>query len=108
MKLRKDFAYLRKPSVMPRAYEASLSEMKRRMIFRQGLDNYVNKMKRVIDTEKERRQNFISTHQQYLPSHFWPKLKELTPILSLEGDASELRFPDLRNCYSIKCEENMF
>jgi hypothetical protein len=40
-KLRKDFAYLRKPSIVPRAYEASLSEMKRRKFFREGLNNYV-------------------------------------------------------------------
>ena len=38
VKLRKDFAYLKKPSIMPKAYEASIIEMKRRMIFRQGLD----------------------------------------------------------------------
>lgn len=38
IKLRKDFNYLRKPSIVPKAYEASLSEMKRRVLFRVGLD----------------------------------------------------------------------
>lgn len=59
-KLNKDFSYLRKPSILPRAYECSLIEMKRRMNFRKGLDSYVVKLKKVIDTEKERRNTFIS------------------------------------------------
>jgi len=84
-KLRKDFSYLRKPSILPRAYEHSLAEMKRRTIFRKGLDNYVNKLKKIIDTEKDKRNAFINNQVQYLPSHFWPQLKELTPVLSLQG-----------------------
>lgn len=71
-KLRKDFSYLRKPSILPRAYEQSLMEMKRRTIFRKGLDNYVNKLKKIIDTEKDKRNSFINNQVQYLPSHFWP------------------------------------
>lgn len=43
-KLRKDFAYLRKPSIVPKAYEASLSEMKRRKHFREGINNYVERL----------------------------------------------------------------
>ena len=49
------------------------------------------------------RQSFINTHQQYLPSHFHPKLKELTPVLSLDGEAFELKFPDFRRNADIKC-----
>ena len=102
-KLRKDFNYLRKPSIVPRAYEASLSEMKRRLMFRMGLDEQVAKLKKAIEVEKDLRTSFINTHQQYLPSHFHPKLKELTPILSLDGEAFELKFPDFRRCADIKC-----
>ena len=47
-KLRKDFAYLRKPSIVPKAYQASLEEMKRRTFFREGLNNYVNKIQKII------------------------------------------------------------
>ena len=60
-KLYKDFAYLKKPSILPKAYELSLIEMKRRTIFRKGVDSYVGKLKKIIDTEKDRRNNFINT-----------------------------------------------
>ena len=35
-------------------------EMKRRTIFRKGLDNYVNKLKKIIETEKDKRNSFIN------------------------------------------------
>lgn len=59
-KLRKDFSYLRKPAILPRAYEQSLAEMKRRLLFRKGLDAYVGSLKKIIETEKERRNSFIN------------------------------------------------
>jgi hypothetical protein len=59
-KLHKDFMYLRKPSILPKAYEASLKEMKRRVLFRKGVDSYVDKLNRIIDIEKDRRSNFIN------------------------------------------------
>jgi hypothetical protein len=35
--------------------------MKRRTLFRKGMDSYVGKLKKIIDTEKDRRNNFINT-----------------------------------------------
>lgn len=32
----------------------------------------------------------------------------MPPHLSLDGHPKELEFPDLKNCYEIKCEENLF
>lgn len=107
-KLRKDFSYLRKPSILPRAYEQSLMEMKRRTIFRKGLDNYVNKLKKIIETEKDKRNSFINNQVQYLPSHFWPQLKEPTPTLSLQGQPFELKFPDFTSSTEIKCDTKIF
>ena len=107
-KLRKDFSYLRKPSILPRAYEQSLSEMKRRTIFRKGLDNYVNKLKKIIETEKDKRNSFINNQVQYLPSHFWPQLKEPTPTLSLQGQPYELKFPDFTGSSEVKCDIKIF
>lgn len=60
-KLVKDYSYLKKPSILPKAYEASLIEMKRRIIFRKGLDSYVTQLKAVIETEKDRRNNFVNS-----------------------------------------------
>lgn len=107
-KLRKDFSYLRKPSILPRAYEQSLVEMKRRLVFRKGLDAYVGNLKKIIDTEKEKRNSFINNQVQYLPSHFWPQLKEPTPTLNLQGSPSELKFPDFTTCSEIKCDLSIF
>ena len=107
-KLIKDFSYLKKPQILPKAYDASLKEMKRRLIFREGLDNYVQKLKKVIELEKDRRANFVSSQVQYLPSHFWPQLKEMPATLSLDGSSKEYDFPDLKNCPEIKCDDNLF
>jgi hypothetical protein len=63
---------LKKPSILPKAYEASLKEMKRRIIFRKGVDSYYQKLKKVIENEKDKRTNFINSQVLYLPSHFWP------------------------------------
>lgn len=100
--------YLKKPSILPRAYEASLVEMKRRQIFRRGIDSYVAKLKKIIELEKDRRKSFVNSQVQYLPSHFWPELKEMPPHLSLDGHAKEYEFPDFKNCPEIKCDENLF
>lgn len=83
-------------------------EMKRRVNFRKGLDSHVGKLKKAIDVEKERRNTFISNHVQYLPSHFWPQLKEQVPLLTLDGVAKELDFPDFSKCVDIKIPENLF
>jgi hypothetical protein len=107
-KLVKDFIYLKKPSVLPRAYECSLKEMKRRLIFRKGLDSLVGKLKVSIEKEKEKRRHFVNSQIQYLPSHFWPQLKDMPPSLILEGSSRDYEFADLRNQSEIKCEENLF
>ena len=92
---------MRKPSILPKAYEASLSEMKRRTAFRKGLDFQVGKLKKVIEIEKEKRNYFVNAHVQYLPSHFWPQLKEMPGNLSLDGTGKEYDFPDLKLCQDI-------
>jgi hypothetical protein len=82
--------------------------MKRRLLFRKGLDAYVGSLKKIIETEKEKRNSFINNQVQYLPSHFWPQLKEPTPTLNLQGQPSELKFPDFTACSEIKCDTNIF
>lgn len=61
-----------------------------------------------MEVEKERRNTFINNHVQYLPSHFWPQLKEQVPLLMLDGVAKELDFPDFSKCVDIKVPENLF
>jgi hypothetical protein len=82
--------------------------MKRRVIFRRGLDTYVEKLKKIIDNEKERRNSFINNQVQYLPSHYWPQLKEMTPKLTLEGSPKEFDFPDFSRCSDIQVPDNLF
>lgn len=68
----------------------------------------MTKIKAAIEKEKERRTNFINQQIQYLPSHFWPQLKDMPGTLSYESASKELELPDLRNCTDVKCEENLF
>jgi hypothetical protein len=82
--------------------------MKRRLIFRKGLDSFVGKIKAVLEIEKDRRTNFVNTQVQYLPSHFWPQLRDMPATLKVEGEPKEYEFPDLKGCADIKCDENMF
>lgn len=82
--------------------------MKRRYIFRKGLDQIVNKLKQSIEKEKEKRSSFVNGQIQYLPSHFWPQLKDMPPLLTIDGPNRDHEFPDLRSTSEIKCEENLF
>lgn len=107
-KLVKDFLYLKKPSILPRAYDLSLKEMRRRQLFKKGFDQIVAKLKVSIDKEKDKRTSFINTQIQYLPSHFWPQLKDMPQMLVVEGSSRDHEFPDLRSCSDITCEENLF
>jgi molecular chaperone GrpE (heat shock protein) len=45
---------------------------------------------------------------QYLPSHFWPQLKDMPPTLTIDGPSREHEFPDLKSCSEIKFDENLF
>jgi hypothetical protein len=36
--------------------------MKRRTFFREGLNNYVSKLQKIIEIEKDRRNSFIMNH----------------------------------------------
>jgi hypothetical protein len=53
--LKSEINYLRKPSLMPKSYEQALKEIKRRQIFRKGLDDLVEQLKSVISDEKSKR-----------------------------------------------------
>ena len=71
-KLDKDFSYLKNPSVLPTAYEKAITEIKRRRKFRKVLDEKYDKLHKLISTEKQARDVFISEYGKYLPSEFVP------------------------------------
>lgn len=50
-RMQKDFAYLKNPSYLPKAYEMSLLEIKRRRKFRKNLDEDFKRMKQNIEDE---------------------------------------------------------
>lgn len=51
-KIDKDFSYLKNPSILPTAYEKSVTEIKRRRRFRRILDDKYTKIKDIVATEK--------------------------------------------------------
>jgi hypothetical protein len=59
---------LKKPSLVPKAYEASLKEMARRRKYRLILDSATQKVKDFIRDEKDRRLEFRDNLHTYLPS----------------------------------------
>ena len=54
-KLSSNFTYLRKPWLMPKSYEESLVEIKRRTVFRHSLESTVGQIKKMIESEKSKR-----------------------------------------------------
>lgn len=51
-RLDKDFTYLKNPSLLPRGYEQSLIEVRRRKKFRRMLEEDMTRIKKYIDREK--------------------------------------------------------
>ena len=97
VRLDKDFTYLKNPILLPRAYEQSLLEVRRRKRFRKVLDEEYKKLKSYIETEKQARSLFMNEYGKVLPSEFIPQLRDPTPTLSLEGPNKDYELPDIED-----------
>jgi hypothetical protein len=91
----KDFAYLKKPSQVPQAYETALQEMVRRKRFRRVLDADFAKIRDFVDIERKKRSEFSKHVHTYLPSQFCPQLRDQVPEVVLEGPSNEYDFADV-------------
>lgn len=82
---------------MPRAYEQSLIEVRRRKRFRKTLDEEYKRLKDYIDSEKKSRGTFMNEFGKILPSDYIPQLRDPTPILNLEGPNKDYELPDIED-----------
>jgi len=73
--LEKDFSYLSNPSSFPQAYNASIIEIKRRIIFNKKLMKDFDRLKQLINKENVNRKQFIQDYGKYLTHDYIPQLK---------------------------------
>ena len=93
--MQKDFQYLKNPCLLPKAYEQSLLEIKRRRKFRKILDETYNKMKQSIENEANLRSQFMNEYGKILPSEFIPQFRDTIMNIKLEGSSKEYELPEL-------------
>lgn len=71
----KDFSYLLNPSQFPDAYNSSLLEIKRRIIFNKKISKDFEKLKLIVSKENLNRKQFIQDYGKYLTHDYVPQLK---------------------------------
>lgn len=104
MNLKECFNKLKNPSKFPIAYESSLEEIKRRMVFNYKLKMYFNMLENFVKKETDLRKKFKSTDAIYLPLDTFTILKnfnlKLKCEISPEDDLD--KFPKLLNEDEVK------
>ena len=102
--LKECFNKLKNPSKFPMAYESSLEEIKRRMVFNYKLKMYFNMLENFVKKETDLRKQFKSTDAIYLPLDTFTILKnfnlKLKCEISPEDDLD--KFPKLLNEDEVK------
>lgn len=82
--LEKDFGYLSNPSFFPQSYQASIIEIKRRLIFNKNITKDFEKIKQLVVKENQNRRQFIQDYGKYLTHDYVPQLKFCELKLSIE------------------------
>jgi hypothetical protein len=82
--LEKDFAYLLNPSYFPQAYQASIIEIKRRLIFNKKISKDFERIKQLVTKENMNRKLFIQDYGKYLTHDYVPQLKFSDLKLSID------------------------
>ena len=86
------FNQLQNPSKFPMAYEQSLDEIKRRIIFNCKIKKYFSIIENLVKNETELRKNFKTKYGIYLPNipnNFFSCLKNYEPIIKLEINTND-------------------
>ena len=86
------FNQLQNPSKFPMAYEQSLDEIKRRIIFNCKIKKYFSIIENLVKNETELRKNFKTKYGIYLPNipnNFFSCLKNYEPIVKLETNTND-------------------
>lgn len=99
--LDRDFSYLSNPSQFPQAYQASLTEIKRRLIFNKKIGKDIERLKQLVVKENVNRKQFIQDYGKYLTHDYVPELKITDLKLSIEFNNHE----EISNLPNILNEE---
>lgn len=93
----KDFSYLLNPSQFPESYNASLIEIKRRIIFNKRLSTDLERLKQIIAKEVVCRRKFIQDYGKYLTHDYVPQLKfsELELKIEINNQDELANLPNL-------------
>jgi chromosome segregation ATPase len=87
--LEKDFAYLLNPSYFPQAYQASVIEIKRRLIFNKKISKDLERIRQLVSKENMNRKLFIQDYGKYLTHDYVPQLKFSDLKLSIDFQNNE-------------------
>ena len=96
-RVQKDFNYLKNPALLPKAYEQSLLEIKRRRRYRKNLDEDIQRLTQAIKDEDNLRQQFMNEYGKVLPSEFIPQFRDKIMSLKLEGASKEYELPEIED-----------
>ena len=85
--LEQSFKQLQNPSKFPMAYEQTLEEIKRRIIFNYKMKKFFGNIENAVKKEIDLRENFNAKYVKYLPNlpnNFFSCLKNYEPKIKLE------------------------
>lgn len=94
----------------PRAYDASLTEIRRRDQFLSDLSKFFVFTNRIIDEENRIRKEFNDQYLPDIPAEFCPQLAQWFPNLGIEGllnDLQKAKLADLPSKYDPKEYKNI-
>lgn len=82
--LETDFLYLENPGHFPEAYQNSIKEIKRRLIFNKKLMKDFDRLKGVLLRENLNRKQFLKDNEKYLPPEYLKLFKFTNVRLSID------------------------
>ena len=82
--LEEDFDHFNNPSIFPEAYNSSLIEVRKRLIFNRKMMSIIERMNELLNKENESRKKFIDYYGKYLTNEYIPSLKFVNLKLTID------------------------
>lgn len=80
---KKEYKYFQTPKCLPKCYNESIIEMKRRIKFKKFFNFAVDKLKSLIEYENKKRDEFLKKNGLYIPKSMIPQLGNKAPLIKL-------------------------
>jgi len=92
---KKEYKYFQTPKCLPKCYEQSIIEMKRRNKYNRFLKYTIQKLKALWEYENNKRDEFLTKNGLYIPKSLMPQLGNKAPFLKLiSQDIDDNEYPD--------------